>query len=120
LGTNPGDNLYITGNFNNWATTSGALALTSVPSLCVGSYCPWVGQLVIPNGLNAQIQFQLIKVTSSNTVCWESDVSGVNHTLTPTTIVTNVFINAAGNGYGLPSNLSFVTQTALNGVTLQC
>jgi len=118
--TSAGDNLYISGSVSqlgSWSTGAPAPLMQSIPSLCSGTYCPWSVQVTIPNGINVQFSWKLLKMKSGGTVCWQTQG---NNVFTPTTLVSNFFINAAANSYGIPSGSSYVTQNAVDGLTPTC
>jgi glycosidase len=76
--TNPGDNIYLTGNtfeLSNWQTTkAGAVG----PMLTTaGTYPNWWLTVSVPAGKT--IQFKAIRVRADGTVTWEN---GANHSFT--------------------------------------
>ncbi len=76
--TNPGDNIYLTGNtieLSNWASTAaGAVgAMLTTPT----TYPNWWLTVSLPAG--KVIQFKAIKIAANGTVTWEN---GANHSYT--------------------------------------
>ena len=76
--TNPGDNIYLTGNtveLGNWATTTtGAVgAMLTTPT----TYPNWWLTVSVPAG--KVIQYKAIKIQANGTVTWEN---GANHSYT--------------------------------------
>ncbi|MGE4073077.1 MAG: alpha-amylase family glycosyl hydrolase [Lysobacterales bacterium] len=88
--TNPGDNIYLTGNtveLGNWSTTTtGAVgAMLTTPT----TYPNWWLTVSVPAGKT--IQFKAIKITAGGAVTWEN---GGNHSYTvPASGVGNVNFN---------------------------
>ncbi len=88
--TNPGDNIYLTGNtveLSNWASTTqnavGAMLTTA------GTYPNWWLNVSVPAGTT--IQYKFIKIQSNGTVTWEN---GANHSYTvPASGVGSVNVN---------------------------
>ena len=88
--TNPGDNIYVTGNtveLSNWASTTqnavGAMLTTA------GTYPNWWLNVSVPAGTT--IQYKFIKIQSNGTVTWEN---GANHSYTvPASGVGSVNVN---------------------------
>jgi glycosidase len=88
--TNPGDNIYLTGNtieLSNWASTKqaavGAMLTTA------GTYPNWWLTVSVPAG--ATLQFKAIKIQANGTVTWEN---GSNHSYTvPASGVGTVNVN---------------------------
>ncbi len=88
--TNPGDNIYLTGNtveLGNWATTTGGAVGAMLTN--ASTYPNWWLTVSVPAG--KVIQFKAIKIQSNGTVTWEN---GANHSYTvPSSGVGNVNIN---------------------------
>ena len=88
--TNPGDNIYVTGNtveLSNWASTTQAAvgAMLTTPS----TYPNWWLTASVPAGKT--IQYKFIKIQSNGTVTWEN---GANHSYTvPASGVGTVNVN---------------------------
>lgn len=88
--TNPGDNIYLTGNtieLGNWSTNKAVAvgAMLTTPT----TYPNWWLTVGVPAGKS--IEFKFIRVKADGTVTWEA---GANHVVTtPASGVGNVNVN---------------------------
>ena len=76
--TNPGDNIYLTGNtaeLGNWSTTtSGAVGAMLTTA---GTYPNWWLTVSVPAGKT--LQYKFIRIRADGSVTWEN---GANHSVT--------------------------------------